>query len=167
MGDISMTHDLFELRDKVVLITGSSHGLGFAIARGLGQSRAALVLNGRNVEKLESIVSTLSGEVLTVSGYAFDVTKEEQIQGKISIIEDEIGRIQILVNSAGIQKRGFLETIDESAWREVLAIVVESRLSSDDILHCLTDLFIKHVAQSIFALITRPEFTAKAEREWL
>lgn len=120
MGDISMTHALFDLRQKVALITGSSYGLGFAIARGLGQAGATLVLNGRNEEKLRNAVSILSREGLTVSGYAFDVTNAGQIQGKIPLIEEEVGPIQILVNSAGIQKRGPLETIEESVWREVI-----------------------------------------------
>lgn len=113
---------LFGLRGKVALITGSSHGLGFAIARGLGQAGASLVLNGRNEEKLQSAVSVLSGEGLTVSGYAFDVANEEQVQRKIALIEEEVGPIQILVNSAGIQRRAPLETVEESTWREVIDI---------------------------------------------
>jgi len=135
MGVLIMQH-LFELQNKVVLITGSSHGLGFSLARGLGQSGATLVLNGRDEEKLENAVSNLSGEGLSAFGYAFDVTKEEEIQTSISLIEQEIGPIQILVNSAGIQKRGPLEQIEESVWREVIDIN-------------LTGVFLasKHVAQ--------------------
>lgn len=117
-----MIEPLFDLSDKVALITGSSHGLGFAIARGLGQAGATLVLNGRNEEKLQDAVSVLSGEGLTVSGYPFDVSDEEQVQRKIALIEEEVGPIQILVNSAGIQKRAPLETVEESTWREVIDI---------------------------------------------
>lgn len=135
MGVLIMQH-LFELQNKVALITGSSHGLGFSIARGLGQAGATLVLNGRDEEKLENAVSNLSGERLSAFGYAFDVTKEEQIQTSIPLIEQEVGPIQILVNSAGIQKRGPLEQIEESVWREVIDIN-------------LTGVFLasKHVAQ--------------------
>lgn len=127
---------LFELQNKVALITGSSHGLGFSIARGLGQAGTTLVLNGRDEEKLENAVSNLSDEGLSAFGYAFDVTKEKQIQTSISLIEREVGPIQILVNSAGIQKRGPLEQIEESVWREVIDIN-------------LTGVFLasKHVAQ--------------------
>ena len=135
-----MTHPLFDLRGKVALITGSSHGLGFAIARGLGQAGATLVLNGRNEEKLRNAVAVLSGEGLAVYGYAFDITDEEKIQVKIPLIEEEVGPIQILVNSAGIQRRGSLETIEESVWREVIDIN-------------LTGVFLtsKHVAQKMIA----------------
>ncbi len=131
-----MMQPLFDLRDKVALITGSSHGLGFAIARGLGQAGATLVLNGRDEEKLQNAISNLSGEGLSVSGYAFDVTREEEIQRNIPIIEEEVGPVQILVNSAGIQRRGPLEQIEESVWREVIDINLTG-----------TFLASKHVAQ--------------------
>lgn len=135
-----MIETLFDLSGKVALITGSSHGLGFAIARGLGQAGATLVLNGRNEEKLRSAVSALSGEGLTVRGYAFDVADEEQIQAKIPLIEEEVRPIQILVNSAGIQKRAPLETVEESTWREIIDVN-------------LTGVFLasKHVAQGMIA----------------
>ena len=131
---------LFDLHGKVALITGSSHGLGFAIARGLRQAGAILVLNGRNEKRLQNAISVLSDEGLNVSGHAFDVTNEQQIQEKIPVIEQEIGPIQILVNSAGVQKRGPLETIEESVWREIIEID-------------LTGVFLtsKHVAQMMIA----------------
>jgi gluconate 5-dehydrogenase len=131
-----MTHGLFDLRGNVTLITGSSHGLGFAIAKGLGQAGATLVLNGRDEEKLKKAISVLSEEGLTVYGYPFDVTDERTIQEKIPSIEEGVGPIEILVNSAGIQRRGPLETVEESTWREVIDIN-------------LTGVFLasKHVAQ--------------------
>ena len=135
-----MTHILFDLHGKVALIAGSSHGLGFAIARGLGQAGATLVLNGRDEGKLQNAVSLLSSEALTVYGYAFDVRDEEKIQATVPLIEEEVGPIEILVNSAGIQRRGPLETIEESTWREVIDIN-------------LTGVFLasKHVAHEMMA----------------
>ncbi len=135
-----MVHALFDLHGKVALIAGSSRGLGFAIAKGLGLAGATLVLNGRDEEKLRDAVSALSGEGLTVHGYSFDVTDEEKIGAKIPVIEEEVGPIQILVNSAGIQRRGPLEEVGESAWREVIDVN-------------LTGVFLasKHVAQRMIA----------------
>ena len=115
-----MIHSLFDLSGKVALITGSSQGIGFGIARGLGQAGAAVILNGRNEERLNRAVSTLSGEGLKVFGYSFDVSDSKQVDQKISTIEREVGAIDILVNNAGIQRRGPLETIEESVWREVI-----------------------------------------------
>jgi len=115
-----MMNALFDLTGKIALITGSSQGIGFGIARGLGQAGATIILNGRNAERLNRAVSTLSGEGLKVFGYSFDVSDSNQIDQKISAIEREVGAIDILVNNAGIQRRGPLETIEESVWREVI-----------------------------------------------
>ena len=115
-----MSTSLFNLTGKIALVTGSSQGIGFGIARGLGQAGATIILNGRNVERLNRAVSTLSGEDLKVFGYSFDVSDSNQIDQKISAIEREVGPIDILVNNAGIQRRGPLETIEESVWREVI-----------------------------------------------
>ncbi len=115
-----MMNALFDLNGKIALITGSSQGIGFGIARGLGKAGATIILNGRNAERLNRAVSTLSQEGLKVFGYSFDVSNSSQIDQKISAIEREVGPIDILVNNAGIQRRGPLETIEESIWREVI-----------------------------------------------
>jgi len=115
-----MSHDLFDLTGRVALVTGSYQGLGLAIARGLGQAGARIVLNGRSEEKLERAVSMLSGEGLKVSGSCFDVSSATQVQEKVAALERDSGRIDILVNNAGIQRRSPLEQFEERVWREVL-----------------------------------------------
>lgn len=118
--------ELFDLSGKIALITGSSQGLGFEIAHGIGRAGATIVLNGRNQEKLDRAVAKLSEEGLCVYGYAFDVTDSAQIQQKVPKIEEEVGPIEILVNNAGVQRRGPLETFEEAVWREV----IETNLNS-------------------------------------
>jgi gluconate 5-dehydrogenase len=115
-----MMNALFDLTGKIALITGSSQGIGFGIARGLGQAGATIILNGRNEEKLRRAVSTLASERLKVFGYPFDVSDSKQIDQNISAIEREVGPVDILVNNAGIQRRGPLDTFEESLWREVI-----------------------------------------------
>jgi gluconate 5-dehydrogenase len=115
-----MTNPLFDLTGKVALITGSYQGLGLAIARGLGQAGATIVLNGRNEGKLRQSVSRLSQEGLEVSGCCFDVSNSPQIRERVSALEREIGQVNILVNNAGIQRRSPLEQFEEAIWREVL-----------------------------------------------
>lgn len=115
-----MTNPLFDLTGKVVLITGSYQGLGLALAKGLGQAGAALVLNGRNEEKLHRAVGALAGEGFKVCGCCFDVSNAVQIQQKIPALEKEVGPIDVLVNNAGIQRRSPLEQFEEIVWREVL-----------------------------------------------
>lgn len=112
--------NLFDLKGRTALITGSSQGLGLAIARGLGQAGAAVVLNGRDGEKLQQAVNQLNSEGIQTHGYAFDITNSEQIKQGITSIEAQVGVIDILVNNAGIQRRAPLETFEESVWREIL-----------------------------------------------
>jgi len=117
-----MTNPLFDLTGKVALVTGSYQGLGLAIARGLGQAGARIVLNGRNEEKLGQAVSILTSEGLKVSGCCLDISDSTQIARRIPPLLDEIGQIDILVNNAGIQRRSPLEQFEEVVWREVLDI---------------------------------------------
>jgi gluconate 5-dehydrogenase len=117
-----MTNLLFDLTGKVALITGSYQGLGLAIARGLGQAGATLVLNGRNEAKLRQAVSLLSREGFKVFGCCFDVSSAPQIRERVSALEREVGHINILVNNAGIQRRSPLEQFEEAMWREVIEI---------------------------------------------
>src|SRR3974377_737976 len=115
-----MRTSLFDLTGKVALITGSYQGLGLAIARGLGEAGATLILNGRNDAKLQQAISLLSGEGFKVTGSCFDVSNAAQIQERVPTIERQVGQIDILVNNAGIQRRSPLEEFAEGAWREVL-----------------------------------------------
>lgn len=115
-----MVHSLFDLTGRVALVTGAYQGIGFVLAKGLGQAGAKVVLNGRNEKKLDRAVSVLREEGLSVCGSLFDVTRTEQIKEKVASIEREVGPIDILVNNAGIQKRGPLETFEEESWREII-----------------------------------------------
>jgi gluconate 5-dehydrogenase len=115
-----MGSDLFDLTGKVALVTGATQGIGFALARGLAQAGARVVINARNPEKLERAVAKLTQEGLAASGSLFDLTDPAQIRTGVEGIEREHGRIDILVNNAGIQRRMPLEQFDEAVWREVL-----------------------------------------------
>ncbi|MCE5265328.1 MAG: SDR family oxidoreductase [Deltaproteobacteria bacterium] len=114
--------ELFDLTGKVALITGATQGIGLAIARGLGQAGARVVINARNAGKLERALATLAQEGLTVSGCLFDLQESVQVRKRVAALEQEVGGIDILVNNAGIQRRSPLEQFDEKVWREVLDI---------------------------------------------
>ncbi len=115
-----MTSDLFTLGGRVALVTGSGRGLGLTLARGLGQAGARLVLNGRDGDRLAAAVAALAGEGLEAHAAAFDVTDAGAIDRAVADAERDVGPIDVLVNNAGIQRRGPLETLDEAAWREVI-----------------------------------------------
>ena len=114
------TNPLFDLSGRTALITGSSQGLGLAIARGLGQAGAALVLNGRNTQKLTAAADVLRSEGFTVATSAFDVTNGLAVEQAVARIEADVAPIDILLNNAGIHRRAPLEEMTELQWREVL-----------------------------------------------
>jgi gluconate 5-dehydrogenase len=111
---------LFDLSGRTALITGSSQGIGLALARGLARAGAAVVLNGRDEEKLASAETLLASEGASVFTAAFDVTHGAAIMGEIERIEAKVAPIDILVNNAGIHRRVPLAEMSEQQWREVL-----------------------------------------------
>lgn len=117
-----MSLELFDLSGKIALITGSSRGLGFAIAEGLGEAGATIVANGINEQRLNEAVRTFTEKGIKAYRYAFDVTKSEQIKQKVQAIETELGPIDILVNNAGIQIRCGLEDFDEEDWWRIIDV---------------------------------------------
>lgn len=114
--------DLFRLDGKIALITGSSHGLGMAVAIGLGQAGATIVINGSNPEKLAQAVEEYASAGITVHPYVFDVTREDLIDENITRIEQEVGPIDILVNNAGIIKRIPALEMSLEDWNQVINI---------------------------------------------
>lgn len=98
-------NDLFDLTNKVALITGGTHGIGLAIGKVLGQAGARICVNGRSQEKLDACKAEYKAAGIDVYTVVFDVTSESDVDRGISMIEKEVGTIDILVNNAGIIKR--------------------------------------------------------------
>ena len=121
-----ITADTFRLDGRLALITGSSSGIGLALARGLGQAGATLVLNGRDAGKLASTASALRAEGLTVFEAAFDVTDRAACDAAVARIEAEAGAIEILVNNAGLQRRGAFHEFAPADWDAVMRTNVDS-----------------------------------------
>ena len=113
---------LFDLTGRTALITGSGQGLGLAMARGLAQAGAAVVLNGREAKKLSAAAEALRVEIARsrVTTAAFDVTDGAAVARAVEEIEKDFAPIDILVNNAGIQRRAPLAEMTEAQWREVL-----------------------------------------------
>lgn len=115
--------ELFNLSGKVALITGATHGLGMAMATGLGKAGATLVINGNSSqEKLDKAVAYYKSIGLKAYGYRFNVTKENEVIKAIATIEKEVGSIAILVNNAGIIKRTPLQDMEVEDFEEVLRV---------------------------------------------
>jgi gluconate 5-dehydrogenase len=117
--------NLFDLTGKTALITGSSQGIGLALARGLGEAGAVVVLNGRNRATLAAAAQTLTDQGVHVRIAAFDVTDRAAVVAGIAEIE-ATGPIDILVNCAGMQFRAPLEDFPEDRWRQLIATNLDS-----------------------------------------
>ncbi len=118
--------NLFDLSGRIALVTGSSAGIGLALARGLCRAGAHVVLNGRQPDRVAHAARTLRDEGSSVSEMPFDVTDSTAVRAAIDRIEDAIGPIDILVNNAGMQRRGPLEDYPEETWHELMAANVDS-----------------------------------------
>lgn len=118
-----MVQDLFNLDGKVALVTGSTHGLGMAMAKGLGSAGATIIVNGNSSqEKIDKAVEEYKAEGFHAVGYKFDVSNEKEVITSIQKIESEVGIIDILVNNAGIIKRTPLAEMEVKDFKQVLDI---------------------------------------------
>lgn len=116
----------FDLSGRIALITGSSQGIGLALARGLGAYGARVVLNGRDADKLDGAAAELRAEGLAVEVAAFDVTDHAAVAAGVDRIERDVGPIDILIANAGMQFRTPLEDFPVERWEQLLATNVSS-----------------------------------------
>ena len=116
----------FRLDGRLALVTGSSAGIGFALARALGEAGSTVVLNGRDVAKLEQAGQELRAEGLSVHTSSFDVTQASTVQAAIEDIESSTGSIEILVNNAGMQLRAPLQDFAVDDWHRLMRTNVDS-----------------------------------------
>jgi gluconate 5-dehydrogenase len=110
----------FDLSGRTALVTGSSAGLGAAMARGLAEAGAALVLNGRDEARLGAAAKLLVAAGHTVFTSTFDVADEAAVQAAFARFDRDGLEIDILVNNAGIQFRKPLVELATADWRRVL-----------------------------------------------
>lgn len=114
--------NLFDLSGKIALITGGTHGLGLAMAEGLAQSGAELVITSTTPSKLEEALQYYKNKGFTASGYIFDVTDQLKAKEQVELIEKNHGQIDILVNNAGIIKRVLAVDMDIEDFRKVIDV---------------------------------------------
>jgi gluconate 5-dehydrogenase len=116
----------FRLDGRIAFVTGSSAGIGLALARGLGQAGATVVLNGRSAATCEAAAATLRSEGLQVRTQVFDVTESAQVIKAVDAIEASVGPIDILINNAGIQRRAPFADFVEADWHALMRTNLDS-----------------------------------------
>lgn len=115
----------FRLDGRVALVTGSSAGIGKAIAQGLAEAGASVVLNGRDAGRLEAATATLRQAGHRVHSARFDSADAAAVQSEVARIERDIGPIDVLVNNAGITRRAPFHELAHADWKAVQATNVD------------------------------------------
>lgn len=121
-----MSLALFDLTGRRALVTGSSQGIGLALARGLAGAGAVPVLNGRDPARLDAAAEALQADGFSVETLPFDATDHAAARAAVDRFEAETGPIDILINNAGIQHRAPLENFPEDAFQRLLQTNVAS-----------------------------------------
>ncbi|MET9085428.1 SDR family oxidoreductase [Streptomyces sp. NPDC004237] len=109
-------HPLFDIGGRTALVTGSSRGIGLALARGLAQAGCTVVLNGRDEDRLAEAAAGIPGSWTA----AFDVTDGPSVAAGIADVEERVGPLDILVNNAGMQLRAPLLEFTDTDWHRIL-----------------------------------------------
>lgn len=110
----------FDLADRVVLITGSSQGIGRALADACAQAGAHVVINARSADKVDAAVEEILAAGGKASGQVADVTDPDAVEAMVASIEADVGPIAGLINNAGIQRRAPFLDFDLSDYRDVM-----------------------------------------------
>jgi 3-oxoacyl-[acyl-carrier protein] reductase len=110
---------MFELVDKTALITGATGGIGGAIARALHRQGAKLAISGRQSARLEALAAELGSRVEV---FPCDLARKEEVASLIERVSGKLGRLEILVNNAGLTKDNLFMVMKDEQWEEVIAV---------------------------------------------
>jgi gluconate 5-dehydrogenase len=116
-----MVSNLFDITGLNILITGSSRGLGYILARELGLNGANIIVNGMDTERLNEAVVELQHLGVTAIAARFDVTDEADVESTVQRTIEDFGGIDILINNAGIQIRNPMEDFGEADFDRIIA----------------------------------------------
>ncbi|MCP4047012.1 MAG: gluconate 5-dehydrogenase [Gammaproteobacteria bacterium] len=117
-----MSTKLFDLTGKNALVTGGTHGIGMALATGLAEAGATIIVNDIFADKLEAAKAEYASNGIDIHTYVLDVTDEEAVDRTIPLIEEEVGPIDILINNAGIIMRVPILEMEAKDFRQVIDI---------------------------------------------
>ncbi|MBI4593299.1 MAG: glucose 1-dehydrogenase [Candidatus Rokubacteria bacterium] len=111
---------MFDLKGRVAVVTGGNGGIGLGMARGLAQAGARIVVAARNQAKSRAAVAALEGLGAEAVALAVDVADEASVAGLVQAVGDRWGRLDVLVNNAGINIRKPVQDLAPAEWRRIL-----------------------------------------------
>ena len=118
-----------QLNEKVVLITGASSGIGEAVATELGRGGAKIVLGARRLERLETIVQEIEEAGGTARAYRLDVSIQDEFEAFVQSAKNEFGRVDVLVNNAGIMPLSPLRALKIDEWNQMIDVNIRGVLN--------------------------------------
>jgi gluconate 5-dehydrogenase len=121
-----MGNNLYNLDGRLALVTGSSRGIGLALAKGLAENGARIVVNGRDAQKAEQAAESLRSAGFDAHAAPFDVIDSAAVEEAVARIEMDIGAIDLLVNNAVMQFRAPLEDFPDYKWHQLLETNISS-----------------------------------------
>lgn len=110
------------MKDKVVIITGGSSGIGYSCAAYFCEKGSKVVITGRNEDKLKDATQSLTSIGGEIKGIVSDVSKEAEVVSLIETVINKWGRIDVLINNAGISMRSMFEDVDLEVFKQVMDI---------------------------------------------
>ncbi|WP_339239763.1 SDR family oxidoreductase [Paenibacillus sp. FSL R5-0517] len=119
---------MFNVKGKVVVITGASSGIGEATARLLAEQGAHVVIGARRVDRLEVLASAIRSEGGSVEYHALDVTQLEDMQTIVELALSRYGRLDVIVNNAGVMPLSTLEALKVDEWNRMIDVNIRGVL---------------------------------------
>lgn len=113
---------MYDFTDSVVLVTGGSRGIGFAIAEHFGKAKAKVIILGRNQESLDSAIKQLKDQGCDAAGYQASVSDSARMEEVFASVIKDHGKIDVLINNAGVTKDNLLLRMKEEDWESVMDI---------------------------------------------
>lgn len=117
-----MSYLYLRMENKVVVITGGSNGIGKALAHEFGRKRSKIVITGRNQEALNEALNELRSANIEAAAFQADVSREADNQAMASFVVNTYGKIDILINNAGISMRALFKDVDLDVVKQVMDI---------------------------------------------
>lgn len=111
-------------QNRVILITGSSMGIGKVMARYFGERGGKIAINARNAQKLTHTEKELKAAGIEVYAHSADVSSWKEVKGMIEAVVEHYGRLDVLINNAGIATRGSVENVSPEVFQQVLNVNV-------------------------------------------
>jgi NAD(P)-dependent dehydrogenase (short-subunit alcohol dehydrogenase family) len=114
--------ELFDLKEKIAIITGGNRGIGFAVAGGLAKAGAAVIIANRNADAGQKAALEIRNDGFNATSIPADVSEKSSVENLVTRVLEDFGRIDILVNSAGVIDRGPVEDFSEEQYDYIMNI---------------------------------------------